>query len=83
MTEPADGQSVDGYESDDSDDGDGKPKERCFSVAPTVAGKSAPQKPKDADRASDCFPHSGHQRLRSAPDKFTVIVEDVYLPIFP
>lgn len=45
MTEKADGQSVDGYESDDSDDGYGKPKECCFFVALTVAGKCDPQKP--------------------------------------
>ena len=58
MMEGTDEESVDGYESDDSDDGYGKPKECCFFVAPTVAGKCDPQKPTNANQASDCFAHS-------------------------
>ncbi len=49
MREGTDDESVDGYESDESDDGDGKSKECCFSVAPTVARKSDPQKPTNAN----------------------------------
>jgi hypothetical protein len=45
MTEPADGQSIEDYESDGRDDGYGKPEERCFLIAATVTGKSDPQKP--------------------------------------